>query len=401
MSVYPPHVLQHFRADISKDEHFRGRDERSGCHIFVKQVRDEDSGRREFEALSLLAAVPGEVLVPRPLDLRQGELHLELVEGIRLYDLLRLLGQLANGEPELTRTANDVATLLLARARGRIELMQAHLADAADILSTGPYPCEIKVEGMFALLSQLLGLSPLGSKARAELAAFKTRWDTWASVPFRDATPKNIIVAVEALAIGRHPGAAARRDALARLMTRVGMDFWRTVPLFDIDFTSVEHRTAPEDDLVSLLAHEASFRALSPAGGGADIPSAGGLRTTLQRNPERAASALFVRYLRFAGRKVAYRLVNPVGGATRFRHDHFSFYFDMMPRFVSGLHPALLQTMPATLARWSAIAAAAAPYDAVDDARRDAYHAFIGRPAHYWQESPLELAMSGERATAK
>ncbi|WP_371347441.1 hypothetical protein [Ancylobacter sp. IITR112] len=393
-----PDVLDRFRADISKDEHFRGREEGSGRGIFVKQVRDPANGRREFEALRCLAAAPGETLVPRPLDLTDSELHLELVEGIRLYDLLRLLRQIGDGEPQLGPVAGDVARRLLGRARRRAERMQALLGEAAGSLSTGPYPCAIKVEGMFSLLSELFGLPPLDDAMRVELDAFRERWDAAVSVPFRDATPKNIIVAVEALAVGRHPGEAARRAALARLLADGDEAFWREVPLFDIDFASVEHLTVPEDDMVSLLGHEASFRALTEVGAADAAPVAGELAEIARRNPPRAALAFFVRYLRFAGRKVAYRVVNPVGGATRFRHDRFGFYFQALPRLLAALDPTLVAALPATLARWSAIGTAALPFDRAGGGGRDAYLAFVGRPVDYWQESPLELAARPRRA---
>lgn len=399
--VLPPcssDVLDRFRTDISKDEHFRGREERTGRRIFVKQVRDPASGLREFEALRRLAAAPGEVLVPRPLALTDSELHLELVEGIRLYDLLRLLRQIGDGEPELRPAARGGARRLLGRARRRVERMQALLGEAAGAISTGPYPCAVKVEGMFALLSELLGLPPLDATIQAELAGFRQRWEATASVPFRDATPKNIIVAVEALAIGRHPGEAARRAALARLLAGEGEDFWREVPLFDIDFASVEHLTVPEDDMVSLLGHEASFRALTEVGAADAAPVAEELAEIASGNPPRAALAFFVRYLRFAGRKVAYRVVNPVGGATRFRHDRFGFYFQALPRLLAALDPTLVAALPATLARWSAIGTAALPFDRAGGGGRDAYLAFVGRPVDYWQESPLELAARPRRA---
>ncbi len=382
---FPADVLDHFRADISKDEHFRGRDRRS-VSAFLKQARDAESARREFETLRLLADARGENLVPRPLEQRGCELHLELVEGIRLYDLLRLLRRMGSVDVALQAGAERAALVLLERCRARVERMQALLAEAAGRLSVGPYPCDIKVAGMFALLSQLLGLPPLSATERTELDAFKVRWDEQVSVPFRDATPKNVIVAAESLAIGRHVSEAARRTALARLLAEAGDDFWRTVPLFDIDFSAVEHLTTPEDDLVSLLAHEVTFELGARAGEGLAFAQ------TLKLNPQRAAYSIFVRYLRFGGRKVAYQVVNPQGGATRFRHDRFGFYFDRMPRLVAGLYPQMMEQMPAIMARWSAIADAAEPFEGGGRQGPDLYLETVGRPVQYWQESPLELA---------
>ncbi|WP_018387471.1 phosphotransferase [Ancylobacter sp. FA202] len=379
-------LVARFRADISKDEFHRGRDGRSG-HVFVKQARDGASARREFEALNLLAHAGGEALVPRPLALRGRELRLELVEGIRLYDLLRLFRQLGDRDVALRERASRASLVLLGRCRARLERMQGLLAAAAGGLSVGPYPCDVKVTGMFAMLSQLLGLPPLDAAETAELGAFEARWAREVSVPFRDATPKNIIVAVESLAIGRHPSEAARRAALARLLEEGGAEFWRSVPLLDIDFSSVEHLTTPEDDLVSLLAHESSFAAGFPAGAKVEDGPMG----TAWPDPARAASSFFVRYLRFAGRKVAYRLINPLGGATRFRHDRFGFYFETLPGLLAALDPALAGAMPALLARWSAIGTAAAPFDVANGKGPDLYLQAIGRPVDYWQESPLEL----------
>lgn len=381
--------LAYFRADISKDEHYRGLGRRGGRDVFVKQVRDRESARREFEALSLLAAAEGEPLVPRAHDVSGCELHLEVVEGIRLYDLLRLLRQVGEADAECRGAADGAVRLLLNRCRVRLERIQILLAAAAPVLSVGAYPFDAKVVRLLAMLSRLLGQGPLGNEVLAELDAAKQIWVDHVRLPFRDATPKNVIVAVESLAVGRHPDEAARQTALVRLLKEKGMSFWESAALFDVDFSSVEHLTSPEDDLVSLLAHEISFQP------GSDVSVRGlPLMRALRLHPERSALTIFVRYLSFAGRKVMYGLINPRGGAMRFRHDRHGFYFQTMPRLVTTLHPTIQELMPATLARWDTLAEAAAHLEPDDGLVSDFYLESLGRPVRYWQESPLERTRS-------
>jgi hypothetical protein len=175
------------------------------------------------------------------------------------------------------------------------------------------------------------------------------------------------------------------------------------VRLVHFDLTSVVHRTAPEDDLFSLLAHAGTLpitrtllAELSPGlqpwpNAVAELVSR--IHPGIRPDPERAARALLVRYLRFGGRKLLYRLINPAAFAVRFRYDDPGFYFARLPDALVQLDPGFAASFPLVLARLQQLGKAIAllPPWSARDAQDDLYRARLGLEIPYWQESPLEI----------
>ena len=93
----------------------------------------------------------------------------------------------------------------------------------------------------------------------------------------------------------------------------------------DVDFSSAEHLTAPEDDPISLHFHEWTYGS-SPLSTEALLL----VGEPVVPDPHRAAAAFLVRYLRFGGRKLAYKIVNSQGFAVRFAYDNPHFYFQRL-----------------------------------------------------------------------
>jgi hypothetical protein len=174
------------------------------------------------------------------------------------------------------------------------------------------------------------------------------------------------------------------------------------VRLVQIDWASVTHLTAPEDDLFSLLTHAASLptseRLLAQLVPGvaawpqAVAELAGWIHPSIQPNPQRAARALLVRYLRFGGRKLLYRLLNPAAFAVRFRYDDPGFYFERLPAALMQLDPGIGVQFPLLMARLLQLRQTIAllpPWSSIE-AVHDLYQASLGLAVPYWQESPLE-----------
>lgn len=395
-----PAAMDYFRANLCKDERNLIQPDRLQGGLFLKACLNEAQAAHEFAVLEWLRRQPGEALVPVPHRQVGRYLLLQHVQGIRLYDLLRVLNRIAAGpDRALAAAAEGAGVTLLRRSLDRLRHLQRALRSWPGAATLPPYPLDSHVRDLLAVLTHLLQLPPLTEGVLRELAALRALWeDGDARVPFRDATPKNILVAVPALAPHhwRHPQGRWRA-----IMEWLGQpDAAERVELVDFDFTSTHHLTAPEDDLISLLGHAGSrktaARMLSQDGATTTAGPAGWLdwlrRPDMAPDPARAARALLVRYLRFGGRKLVYRIVNPAGYAVRFRHDDPAPYFHDLPDSLLTLDPDFAGRWPeltGLLRRLADAVAALPPWDMRETAQ-DAYLATLHRPVVYWQESPLE-----------
>jgi hypothetical protein len=204
------------------------------------------------------------------------------------------------------------------------------------------YAAGAKTQAIVRVLADLLGIVVSDEAMRGELRLLDEVWAREASVPFRDATTKNMVLAAEDLWLGKFGSEDERSKYIGDVLTRKQEDKWLQRPLFDFDFASCLTLSTPEDDAVSLKYHERTWlRAPQRA---SDVAW---LRPSDAR---RAALTFLVRYFRFGGRKAAYRLVHPAGHAVRFRHDNDAFYFERLPGIVTRIWPDAEATIPNLLA---------------------------------------------------
>jgi len=396
-----PQAVASFRRTVSKEERNLGEPDRLVDSCFHKHCPSAEHAAIEASALNWLSAHRGRT-VPAVLKLQGPTLLLEPLRGIRLYDLLRLLRTIEGQRPERAAQARQASLVLLRRGLEQLFQLQRALLDWPAAAERPAYPLASHVTGMLSLAVRLLGLPPLlGSECR-ELLDLRYRWEAAdALVPFRDATTKNILVAIGELAPSPELGPNDRMACLLAWLDREEVD---TAPLIDFDFTSVVHRTAPEDDLFSLLGHAGSLPVTETllaelVPDGSAWPNAVAQLVTrihpeIRPNPERAARALLVRYLRFGGRKLLYRLLNPAAYAVRFRYDNPAFYFEQLPIVLPQLDPGFGSTFPLLMARLLQLQKATAllPSWSAREASHDLYQTNLGLSIPYWQESPLEMA---------
>ena len=191
-------------------------------------------------------------------------------------------------------------------------------------------------------------------------------------------------------------------ERLLALQVWLDQDKAQTVRLVDFDFTSVCHLTAPEDDYISLIAHQGSLKNGAPLFVSQINMGHDWLQDMLMypdkfslgfmADPPRAARALFVRYLRFGGRKLMYRMINPAGFAVRFRYDTPEYYFKIIPKAVQLLDPNFRIRWPELYGRVCQLDMAVSqlpPWQPVE-ATNDLYTERFGVGPRFWQESPLE-----------
>ena len=399
-SLVAPLAVALFRRTISKEERNLGEPDRMVGSGFRKVCQSPEHAAIERSALEWLNSAVGRG-VPALLAAQGSTLLLEPLQGIRLYDLLRLLRNIGEQQPERLDQARQASRLLLRRSLEQLVLVQRALLRWPPAAQRPAYPLASHTAGLLASVVRLLGLPPLQPAECRELRLLRTRWEEGdALIPFRDATSKNILVAIDGLAPGLGITPAER---LARLLAWLDRGECDSVRLVDFDFTSVVHRTAPEDDLFSLLAHAGTLPTtrtllteLIP--GVQPWPNAvaelvSRIHPEIRPNPERAARALLVRYLRFGGRKLLYRLINPAAFAVRFRYDDPAFYFARLPAALVQLDPSFATSFPLLLARLRQLAKAIVllPPWSARDAHDDLYRARLGLEIPYWQESPLEI----------
>ena len=403
-SLLSPGAQAYFRSTISKEERNLGHPDHRADGGFRKICQSSALAELEAAALGWLQARPAPPRLPALLERRGDQLQLELVEGIRLHELLRLLQRVERQRGPQAGAARAAGLTLLERCLRQLLAMQADLLAWPRAAALPPYPLASHVAELLAVLADVLGLPGLEPSERRELALLQVLWEEHdVRLPFRDATPKNTVVAIASLAPrGSGEDPHRRRRALERWLSRGEAG---TVPLVDVDFASVGHRTAPEDDLFSLLAHGGSLawgrRLLEthvpaePLWSRAVARLAPAIDPAFAFDPARAARALLVRYLRFGGRKLLYRALNPAAYAVRFGADDPRLYFAVLASHLVRLDPGFATTFPRLLERLRLLhrAIALLPAWSAVEADEDLYRSLGLPPVAYWRESPLENAL--------
>ncbi len=360
MTGDPVH-LQRFKRELWKDQRrLETRDRREGLTL-IKHFATREEGATELHVLSRLSGDETERRhVPFVFDSGDDWVELEYIKGIRLFNLLVELDQVPD---ELLSNAEAVKGVLLARAdRNQCEI-QRLLRDGDRLPHWRPYPAGSKILAIIQILAPVLDLGFDAQRLRGEIRDFDATWAPLATVPFRDATTKNMVLAAPQLWLGNFDGEDERRAYLIATLRESSRPQWLSGDLIDFDFASCGELSTPEDDYISLHYHERTWRK-APAHGEA-------LTWTGEApDPERAALSFITRYYRFGGRKAAYRLLHPWGHRVRFRHDRDAFYFERLPDIVGRLSPDVAKRFPVLMDVTAAIARTL-------DARRPGIDQFI------------------------
>lgn len=406
-----PASCEYFRSNISKEERNRATADHLRDGRFLKVCQSASHAESERSALLWLRERGFPCPVPAVRDLRSGQLCLEDVDGIRLYDLLRLLRTIADQGGSEAVAAGSAGRTLLHRALQQLLQLQQLLLAWPGGADAPAYPLHTHLVQLLAVLADVFGLPPLDGVELAELEALQRIWEGEdARLPFRDATAKNIIVAVPALSPRRESDPQRRLEAVR---TWLALELADTARLVDVDFASVVHRTAPEDDLYSLLAHAGSLpwsrellarlvpdEPFWPRAMARLVPD---IDPSFSPDPERAARALLVRYLRFGGRKLLYRALNPTAYGIRFRYDDPLPYFASLRPAILGLDPGFAARFPRLFIRLGLLERSVTLLPAWQSEREthDFYRDTCAGSVVYWQESPLErTAAAGTLAGA-
>jgi hypothetical protein len=356
-----PVHLQRFKRELWKDQRkLETRDRHDGLAL-IKHFASRDEGETELYVLSRLSGGESERrYVPLVFDSADDWVELEYIKGIRLFNLLVELDQVPD---ELLSNAEHVEAVLLARADRNQREIQGLLRDSARLPNWRPYPAGSKILAIIQILAPVLDFGFDAKRLRNEISDFDAMWTPVATVPFRDATTKNMVLAAPQLWLGNFDGEDARREYLIETLRGSDRPEWLAADLIDFDFASCGELSTPEDDYISLHYHERTWR---------EAPVHGEPLTWTGEAPDpaRAALSFMTRYYRFGGRKAAYRLLHPWGHRVRFRHDRDAFYFERLPDIVDRLDPDVARQFPVLMDVTAAIARTL-------DARRPGIDQFI------------------------
>lgn len=329
LSTPPSSTLELFKTELWKDQRQLEIGTLDGRDILKKYFRTEEEHQRELSVVSYLSGFLNVAKVPQVLQTGSDYVVYPYIQGTRVFNLLVELDRLA---PSLAARAAELKSAILDRCvASQSEIQGALQAMPEDPTKLRPYPVVTKLRSIMQLLTDVLELVVDWDSIDKELGHLALRWNGMACVPFRDSTTKNMVLAEPCLWLGHFDGEDARRSYISQSVEREGSKAWSTCPIIDFDFASCNELTTMEDDPISLLFHERTWRGLPK-----DAASVNWLGMP---DRERAALTFFVRYYRFGGRKAAYRLLHPAGHRVRFRHDKDTFYFHRLPSIVVSLWP--------------------------------------------------------------
>jgi len=181
------------------------------------------------------------------------------------------------------------------------------------------YPAKTKMRLLYQVLTEILPETCDFLEIADDLDRIASIYTKAAVMPFRDATPKNMLLEIPSLFQQKFRSYEQRLSTI-RDMSLSG-ELFRILDknrLYQIDFSGCKFLCPVSDDWVALQEHESTVwltEAKRPLSLGKELQ---GLCTR------------FVRFTRFGGRKLAYRLMNYQGYKIRFVHDNESYYFSKL-----------------------------------------------------------------------
>lgn len=255
--------------------------------------------------------------------------------GIRLFNLFVELDS-------LTKRQDDNISKIKKELVLRCENKQRHIQNV--MLEwhkeQGPreaYP-HAKLKSIVYILANCLGIIIDKNAIEREIDDINLYWSNVVSVPFRDATTKNMILNSPKLNMENYSSDEERNAYIGKSINEKSYHEWLDAPIIDIDFSSTIHDTTYEDDVISLKYHERTWSGRYP-----DVNE---LLWYGKPDMKRAAITFLIRYFRFGGRKAAYRLIHPKAHRIRFKYDNDLFYFMRLPVIMKNLWPSCTKEYP-------------------------------------------------------
>lgn len=266
--------------------------------------------------------------IPPILNVTDDYIDFKYIRGIRLFNFLielRYLYLVEHSQKALyvSELIKDITTKNLINFQS--------LTATLDSIEYSDYPVEEKLLSPITLLCDSSSFDYNFDEVKADLAIISKYYKSISNSLFRDATPKNIIFDEPTLYYDNFIDDADRRNKIRNL---VNNDYFNkkilSENLYHIDFSGCKYKCPKIDDFIAANIHECNIW----------IPSSQFFYND-KMNDTDFLITLFVRYLRFGGRKLCYRIYNSTGHKIRFRFDYEKLYFEQLSVVVEKLTKTL------------------------------------------------------------
>lgn len=327
--------LRTFRDDLWKEQRVLELvRNHQGVTSLRKHFRDRSQVDAELRYLRVGSDLGGN-FVPDVIDNADTYIDLAYIEGTRVHNVLNLLREI---EPEDNR-ARLLRMRLIERCARSCSLLQDALVQ--DMVKApryeGYYPLREKITSLLYLFSHCLRFDLNVAEIETEVQrADEYLKGVTCPVPFRDATPKNLILAWPDMWLGRTSSDKQREiiREMVRCWSSADSCQIDSIPIVQIDFSACRELTVPEDDPISLLVHESTWLG--------SMPSVDHLLwQPVQVDRSRLAIGMLIRMLRYGGRRLSYRLVHSSGYRARYGDESIKFYFDALRDAANTVCPDL------------------------------------------------------------
>lgn len=325
-------IAKYFFEDICKDK----RRAFVGSEDFIKYC-DKSEYDLETSIMSILKEAHCNIAEPICFDRKNRRLQMGRIKGVRLFELFVILDELAG---EGVKNAFEIKAKLLDRCNKNQEKIIEEIVRVKDGLQ--PYPvCKIK-DLLVCLYFGIVTYSPEEelsveeSGICFEAEKLYEKFCAFAKVPFRDSTIKNMAIRIDELdGIDNIADDTLKDNMKVKISEFISRDNFDSYDIVDFDFSSCKNLTTWYDDYIGLNMHERTYNATTE-------------KYILENyiGNEEFVVSLFVRYLRFAGRKRLYRLMNPSFHCVRFRYDDEKFYFKKFIYLVDRIMPSFETEYP-------------------------------------------------------
>ena len=249
--------------------------------------------------------------LPEILESADKYINFEYIAGTRAFNLLMDLRQLFGeaNEKVYLKTASKLLSFLEEDLK---EFQAVFNGQPQEKLPQSRYPARRKIGTLYEILCSILSIEGNAD----DLSIISEIYEKNAALPFRDASPKNIVLNIPEL-YQKHFNSYSERLNKVRELVKSGFleEVMESDIIYHIDFTGCCYSCPELDDWIALRKHECSAWMSSDKGDNFDSLSNKDLCTW------------FVRYSRFGGRKLAYRLLNHSGHQVRFGMDNEVHYF--------------------------------------------------------------------------
>ena len=318
-----------FRDDLWKDQRKLDMVKNHEEYLCLqKHYVNETEAHFETEILQFMSEKLVNARVPKIISYSEDFISLEYLKGIRVFNLFVELDD--HLPPEYQELGRHIKKRILKQCERDQQEIQQALIDWNRSQKLKPYPQE-KLMSIITFLADCLNVKMPMNEIKHEIELLCSIFETHATVPFRDATTKNMVLVDPDLWQGNHESEDSRREFIVDSIAKGTWERWLSSPIYNFDFASCINLTTPEDDVISLKHHERTCSGFPQ--------TADELIWFGEANPERAAISFLLRYYRFGGRKAAYKLVHYSGHHVRFRFDHHTFYFNRIHSVMSRLWP--------------------------------------------------------------